>query len=185
MQNPLRNPGHENSRSAHLLTGLVLIVLLGVTAPRLSQAAGSAENDVRCTEVAFSLSVENKDSEAFAAFLDEDTRFVSQSVLRGSAAVAEAWSVFFTESGPELVWRPYIVEVAATGDIALSRGPYRARTLNEAGEVVESWGIYNSVWRKAPGGSWKIIFDAGNAGENQVTEELKALIDLPVADCGF
>jgi ketosteroid isomerase-like protein len=129
--------------------------------------------------------VENKDHGAFAAFLDEDTRFVSQSVLRGSTAVTEAWSVFFTESGPELVWRPYIVEVAATGDLALSRGPYRARALNEAGEVVESWGIYNSVWRKAPGGAWKIIFDAGNAGENQVTEELKALIDLPVENCEF
>ncbi len=175
----------KNLHPVHLLTGLALTVLLGFPAPRMLQAADSAENDVRCTEIAFSLSVENRDSGAFASFLDEDTRFIGQSVLRGSSAVAEGWSVFFTESGPELVWRPYIVEVAATGDLALSRGPYRARALNAEGELVESWGIYNSVWRKEPDGKWKIIFDAGNEGENQVTEELKALIDLPVDNCGF
>ena len=146
-------------------------------------AVESAENQVRCTEIGFSQSVETGDSEFFASFLDEDARFISNTVLRGAEEVASAWAVFFTESGPQLAWRPYLIEVAASGDLALSRGPYRATGKNEEGQLVESWGLYNSVWRKKPDGKWKIIFDAGNPGENQVTDEMKALIDQPIENC--
>lgn len=138
---------------------------------------------VHCVEIAFSQSVENRDRAAFAAMLDADTRFISNQVLHGPEAVTEAWAGFFAEDGPQLVWRPYFVEVAASGDLAFSRGPYRLRAQNEQGEKVESWGIYNSVWRKTAQGEWKILFDAGNPGEQQLSEEMKALIDQPVTGC--
>lgn len=148
-------------------------------------AEESPETVVRCVEIAFSRSVETGDKELFASFLDEDTRFIGAGVTRGASQVVEAWGPFFTDEGPQLVWRPYLVEVADTGDLAFSRGPYRLRENNEEGLVDESWGIFNSVWRKKSDGKWKIIFDAGNAGENQVDEEMKALIDQPVPNCDF
>ena len=148
------------------------------------QAASAEQDAVRCVEIAFSQSVENRDKAAFTALLDADTRFISQEVLHGPEAVAAAWSGFFAADGPLLVWRPFVVEVAASGDLALSRGPYRLRSKNPQGEPVESWGIYNSVWRKNADGQWKILFDAGNPGEQQLTEEMKALIDQPVSGCG-
>lgn len=144
----------------------------------------AARNEVRCTEIAFSRTAESRDASAFASFLDDDTRFVGGSVLRGADAVTAAWAPFFADNGPQLIWRPFVVEVAASGDIALSRGPYRMRATDGDGQAVESWGIYNSVWRKSADGEWKIIFDAGNAGENQVDETLKALIETPVENCG-
>lgn len=146
-------------------------------------AGNSEQQAVRCVEIAFSQTLENQDLAAFTAMLDTDTRFVSSSVLHGPQAVSEAWAVFFNEGGPELVWRPLVVEVAATGDLALSRGPYRMRVKNEQGEQLESWGIYNSVWRKNAAGEWKILFDAGNPGEQQLNDEMKALIDQPVSGC--
>ncbi|HET6564261.1 MAG TPA: DUF4440 domain-containing protein [Xanthomonadales bacterium] len=149
-----------------------------------SQAASPEQDTVRCVEIAFSQSVENRDKAAFTALLDADTRFISQEVLHGPEAVMAAWSGFFAPEGPQLVWRPYVVEVAASGDLALSRGPFRLRGKNPQGEPVESWGIYNSVWRKDADGQWKILFDAGNPGEQQLTEEMKALIDQPVSGCG-
>jgi ketosteroid isomerase-like protein len=159
--------------------------MFGLASPQQSHAAESARDDVRCIEIAFSRSVESRDQAFFASFLDDDTRFIGNAVTRGASGVVDAWAAFFTETGPQLWWRPYYVEVAASGDIAFSRGPYRARGKNEEGEVVDSWGIFNSVWRKTPGGQWKIIFDAGNPGENQVTGEMKELIDQPVENCDF
>lgn len=165
--------------------GLALAGIFGLAATLNLSAMEPAHNDVRCSEIAFSQSVEKRDSEAFASFLDDDARFVGGSVTRGNSAVIEAWAPFFTETGPELVWRPYIVEVAASGDIALSRGPYRMRGVNGEGETVESWGLYNSVWRKATDGQWKIIFDAGSQGESDLNEEMKALIEQPVEGCSL
>ncbi len=175
----------SGSISSCVTVSLVLAGMLGVVLPGKSSAMEATENEVRCTEIAFSRSVETRDIAAFSTFLDEDTRFVGGSVTRGDKAVIEAWTPFFSETGPELVWRPYYVEVAASGDLALSRGPYRMRSVNGEGKTSESWGIYNSVWRKSPDGSWKILFDAGSQGENQVNEELKALIELPVEGCDF
>lgn len=162
------------------------VISFGVMALSASTAAlaGSADQQaVRCVEIAFSRSVENRDAAAFTALLDADTRFISSSVLRGPDEVSAAWAGFFEEQGPQLKWRPWVVEVAATGDLAWSRGPYRMRGQNEQGEQLEAWGIYNSVWRKDAAGEWKILFDAGNPGEQQLTEEMKALVDQPVTDC--
>jgi len=160
-----------------------LAMLSGLVAQPQTFAAETPEDQVRCAEIGFSQSVETGNKEFFASFLDEDARFISNTVLRGATEVAGAWAVFFAESGPQLAWRPYLIEVAASGDLALSRGPYRARGKNEEGQLVESWGLYNSIWRKKPDGEWKIIFDAGNPGENQVTDEMKALIDQPIENC--
>jgi ketosteroid isomerase-like protein len=167
-----------------LACGLAILALLAQASADEPSRWSGASNEVRCTEIAFSQTAETRDAVAFERFLDEDTRFVGASVLRGPKAVTKAWAPFFAEGGPQLVWRPFVVEVAASGDIALSRGPYRMRALDGDGELVESWGVYNSVWRKSSDGTWKIIFDAGNAGENQVDETLKALIETPVENCG-
>ncbi len=175
---------HVRSASRKLVWTFILASVATVLfATAQAQAASPEQETVRCAEIAFSQSVEMRNREQFAALLDEDARFVSASVLQGSAAVVEAWSGFFEEDGPQLVWRPHIVEVAASGDLALSRGPYRLRGRNDKGEATESWGIYNSVWRKAADGRWRILFDAGNPGEQQLTEEMKALIDKPVSGC--
>ncbi len=166
------------------ICGLTILAPLLQASPVQPSEWDAASNEVRCTEIAFSRTAESRDASAFASFLDEDARFVGASVLRGADAVTTAWAPFFAENGPQLIWRPYVVEVAASGNLALSRGPYRMRAINGDGERVESWGIYNSVWRKAADGEWKIIFDAGNAGENQVDETLKTLIETPVENCG-
>lgn len=163
----------------------ILPALIGATALASGAAlAGDADREaVRCTEIAFSHSVETRDAERFASFLHPDARFVGAGVNRGADAVVKAWAPFFEDAGPELSWRPYYVEVAETGDLALSRGPYRMRTTGADGARVESWGIYNSVWRKEPDG-WKIIFDAGNEGQGQLSPEMKQLLEQPPPPCG-
>ena len=136
-----------------------------------------AITEVRCSEIAFSLSIENEDRDAFAALIDEDARFIGGSALRGRTNVLDAWSVFFDADGPDLIWRPEIIEVLESGDLALSRGPYRLRSRDENGEVTEEWGTFNSVWRKNGNGEWRVIFDAGNGSANSLEERLTGLLE--------
>jgi ketosteroid isomerase-like protein len=145
-------------------------------------AIADVTDDVRCREIAFSLSVENQDPAAFASFIDADARFVGSSISRGPVEVAAAWSAFFADDGPNIKWRPQFVEVLKDGKLALSRGPYRMITRDPEGKTAVHWGTFNSVWRRHADGIWKVVFDAGNTSAGAPSEEVQTLLDQDT-DC--
>ena len=85
---------------------------------------------------------------------EEGVFFAGDVPLRGREAVVEGWARFF--DGPEapFSWHPDLVEVLASGDLALSSGP----VLDPTGQVV---GRFNSIWRKEADGAWRVVFDKG------------------------
>ena len=135
------------------------------------------EDEVRCREIGFSQSVEDQDHQRFASFIDPDARFVSSEVDRGRESIAEAWRVFFVGDMPTIKWRPQFVEVLESGDLALSRGPYRIVDTNEQGELTEAWGTFNSVWRRNSDGEWLIVFDAGSPARETPTDQQRMLLE--------
>ncbi len=140
-------------------------------------ALADAVAEVRCLEIGFSKAAESRDLEAFAAFLDEDARFVSRSVMRGAAEITAAWQVFFAEDGPAIRWRPAFVEVLDDGSLALTRGPYRVISRDEDGATVEQWGTFNSVWRRQDDGSWRVVFDAGSPAAGEPDADSRAILE--------
>ena len=154
---------------------LILIATLCIFG--LADALADLSDEVRCREIGFSKSAEERNLQAFRAFIDADARFVSNTVLRGADAVAEAWAVFFTADGPTIKWRPAIIEVLENGTLALSRGPYRVAAKDADGNPVENWGTFNSVWRLNADGEWRVVFDAAAPGDDE-----RALLDA-TDDC--
>lgn len=134
------------------------IILAATLAPEQIDPARQA---VLCAEVTFSRSVEDRDFSAFMSFLDPEVRFVTGSIHKGPEEVGQAWAALFQPGGPELRWRPAIVEVVANGTLAISRGPYRMTQIAEDGEVNYFWGTFNSTWRLNRDGNWQVLFDAG------------------------
>jgi len=134
-------------------------------------------DDVHCREIGFSKSTETRDADLFVSFIDADARFVGNSAVRGTAAISEAWSVFFAEGGPSIKWRPQFVEALEDGKLALTRGPYRMITTDDEGVATEHWGTFNSVWRLQADGSWKVVFDAGSDSNEAPADEVRALLD--------
>ena len=155
---------------------LVLMVLVS------SSAIAELAEDVRCREIGFSKSIENRDIEAFKTFLDPDARFISNRPRRGIEEIAEGWSTFTAEDGPSIRWRPRYVEVLEDGTLALSRGVYEYVAIAEDGTEARTYGTFNSIWRLHEDGVWRIVFDAGDAWARQATEEELALLDAP-DDC--
>lgn len=160
-------------RQIPAFAGFSILSLCGI-------AGASPVDDVRCREIAFSLSVENADPEAFIAFIDADARFVGNSVSHGVDQIRDAWKVFFADDGPSIKWRPKFVEVLEDGSLALTRGPYQMLSTDKEGNVTESWGTFNSVWRLNDDGEWRVVFDAGSPSSTEPSDEQKALIDSNV-----
>lgn len=111
---------------------------------------------VRATETAFAASMAARDFNAFSAFVAEDATFVNGGKpLRGKAAVLMHWERFFRSPQAPFAWKPEIVEVLSSGQLAYSEGPV---TLAD-GKVVAR---YFSTWRRDPStGQWKVVFDNG------------------------
>ena len=76
----------------HLLLLLVLSLAASVDA--------DVEQVVRCHEIGFARSVEDRDRGRFASYIDPDARFVGSSVRRGVAEISEAWSRFLMKMAP-------------------------------------------------------------------------------------
>ena len=153
-----------------------MIIEILLTAVLATVDTDTVRQDVLCAEVGFSRSAENRDLEAFVAFMDPEVRFVTGRISRGPDEVAEGWANFFKADGPLMRWRPMIVEIVAGGTLAISRGPYRQTRLGDDGEPVHTWGTFNSTWRLDQEGQWRVLFDAGGDHGMTPTEEDIAIL---------
>ena len=134
--------------------------MMGVMALSLLAASlGAQTNDelreqVRKTEIAFAKTMADRDHAAFVSFLADETVFFGRTVLRGKAAVAEAWKRFYQGKDAPFSWEPDAVEVLDSGTLAFSSGPVWDPKKQRVG-------TFNSTWRREKDGKWKIVFDKG------------------------
>lgn len=115
------------------------------------------QREVEATERAFAQTMAARDLAAFATFVAEDAVFIEEpEPLHGRAQVVEGWKVLYANPAAPFSWEPERVEVLASGQLALSTGPVR----DPHGKLI---GTFTSIWRREPGGAWRIVFDRGNA----------------------
>ena len=136
-------------KTPSLMTSLILLASVSFAATN-----ADLKEEVRQTETAFAKTMADRDHAAFASFLATDTVFFGRGVLRGKAAVADAWKGFYQDKAAPFSWGPENVEVLDNGELGFSSGP----VFDPAGKRV---GTFNSVWRKEKDGKWRIIFDNG------------------------
>jgi ketosteroid isomerase-like protein len=91
--------------------------------------------------------------------------------LEGREAVVNGWAPFLDEdSGLTLRWNPTDVEVAASGDLGVSRGDYRMTQISEDGSVSVGVGSYVTVWRRSEDGAWRAALDIGTPAKPAESE---------------
>jgi ketosteroid isomerase-like protein len=134
---------------------LALPLLLFTIALLRGQTVAEWEEQVRQTEIRFAKTLADRDLAAFGSFLADEAIFVaSGKPMRGARQVVEGWKRFFEGEKAPFSWTPEHVVVLASGRLAYSSGP----VLDPEGKRV---GTFNSVWRREPGGQWKIVLDNG------------------------
>ena len=135
-----------------------------VLLPLFMSSPGQAQVDfsgpalpVAQAERAFARSMAERNHAAFTALLSQQAVFFNgKAVLRGKAAVAAGWKPLFDAPQAPFSWEPDQIEVLDDGSLAHSSGPVR----NPAGKLV---GRFNSIWRQESPGTWRIVFDRGEA----------------------
>ena len=143
---------HRFSRLPAACLGLLVACAAAAQEPASERLTQQVED----TERAFAKTMADRDFDAFASFLAEETVFFSgKTPLRGKQRVAETWSAYFEGPDAPFSWEPELVAVLESGTLALSSGPVR----NSAGEHVAT---FNSIWRLEADGKWRIIFDKGS-----------------------
>jgi len=140
---------------------LTIAVLALPAMPTRAQPAidlDAMQREVWDTEIAFARSMAERDLAAFERHLSPHTIFWSgnNKLLRGKAAVVDAWKRFYDGPQAPFSWAPDEVAVIGDGTLASSTGPVR----DPSGKVVSR---FRSVWRREPDGRWLIVLDRGEA----------------------
>ena len=93
------------------------------------------------------------DEGLFSAMADPAMREIIRKVL------IEAYFDKITLKDVQLSWEPEHIEVAASGDLAYTYGPYTFNWTDDAGSAQKATGIFHTVWRKEADGQWRYVWD--------------------------
>ncbi len=138
-----------------LMSVALAVAILAPCRPALGQGTEQLAVQVREAETAFAATMASRDHAAFGGFVADEAIFFGRSgPLRGRGAVLEGWRPLFEGAAAPFSWRPEVVEVLASGTLALSSGS----VWDPAGKQI---GTFNSIWRLDADGRWRVIFDKG------------------------
>ena len=84
----------------------------------------------------------------------------SGKVVQGRAAIRSRMTPVLATV--KLTWYPTVVQVAPSGDMGFTFGPYEAVEPGKDGSPQVSRGTFMTVWRRGPDGVWKVVADHGN-----------------------
>jgi ketosteroid isomerase-like protein len=150
---------------------MVFAVLVALLAPGGGRDLASEREELRRADLDFARAVASRNGARFLGFLAEDVTFLPQRAepVHGPDAVRRLWAELLAPSGPALSWVPTRVDLAASGDLGYTMGTYEFRTADAEGHPVVRYGKYVTIWRRQPGGRWKVAVDIGNESPSPAT----------------
>jgi ketosteroid isomerase-like protein len=126
---------------------------------------GSAEkwkSEILETEENFAkMAGEEGISRAFMTYAAEDAVLMRNNKL---VIGKKSLSVLFEDQASKpkdekLSWKPDFVDVSASGDLAYTYGQYTYSYTDSTGTIVESEGVFHTVWKRQADGSWRFVWD--------------------------
>ncbi|MFC2138829.1 YybH family protein, partial [Bacteroidota bacterium] len=59
----------------------------------------------------------------------------------------------------KLEWKPDYIDVSTSGDLGYTFGKFTFSAKDTTGKLIESEGIFHTVWKRQEDGSWKYVWD--------------------------
>ncbi|MDP1662728.1 MAG: DUF4440 domain-containing protein [Phycisphaerales bacterium] len=149
-----------------LLTGCAFC---GTKSEACSSTSASARAEAARTLASlddqWSAAAATRDVQRVGAFYADDAVAYppGEPLTRGRAAAQRVWGNYFADPSFQISWKSDHAEVAASGDLGFTSGPYRATYKGPDGAVVNEQGKFLCVWRKQADGTWKATHDMWNA----------------------
>jgi ketosteroid isomerase-like protein len=129
--------------------------LLAIAAVAPGPAMASDYEDMVAAERAFAADAAARTTrEAFIAALADDAIMFAPAPVPGKAL----WQGR-APNGNRLEWAPALAEIAASGDLGYTAGPWRFTP--EKGDKPVAHGWFFTIWKKQADGAWKVLVDHG------------------------
>ncbi len=147
----------------------VCVLLLTSFCAAQADLAGTAQ-EIAENELAFSrMAVEQGINAAFLEYLADDCVMFTPMPVNGKALYRNR-----PERKNILSWKPVLVEIAASGDVGFSTGPWEMHTTKN--DTPAAYGHFFSIWKKQQNGKWKVALDLGISYHKEKKEREELLI---------
>jgi ketosteroid isomerase-like protein len=124
-------------------------------------APAAALDSLVASERAFAaLSVRRGMKEAFLAYLADGGVMFHPLPVNGK----QMWESR-KPNAATLAWEPEFAEVSAAGDLGYTTGPWELRPPAERKDDETAYGHFISIWKRPPGGAWRLAVDLGVSHE--------------------
>jgi len=166
-----------------LMLSVILVVKMSAAVAAEQRGLTKEECAVWQRESDFARSFDAHDMSAFAAFIDPGAVFNAGTTapLRGREAIVEHWSRIVAGVPVKLAWRPHIVTISGSGNIAFSTGPYVMINKKPDAQNPYLVGDFITIWsRKNRNTQWLVTFDSGT-DPKPAASEAEALAHLDEA----
>lgn len=123
------------------------------------------EAAIREADIAWSKAMTAKQLDPTVSYYAEEGSILPPNapMATGKNAIRNVWAQFFAMPGFLVTCHPVKVEVAHSGDIGYTQGPYDLAFNDAKGNPIKDHGKYLAVWKKQSDGAWKAVADIFNS----------------------
>lgn len=99
-------------------------------------------------------------AEAFWFYADSNAVIKRErdTLIHGRDAIRNYYSAAHY-TGATVTWSPDFTDASDQGDVGYTYGKYNWQAKDSTGNVTEFKGVFHTVWKKQPDGSWKYVWD--------------------------
>ena len=139
---------------------LIIVIFSGCAGETKEDLKTRAKQEILQTEKAFQQMAREKGlREAFVFYADENAAIIrGEHIIKGKKAI-QSWYDKRSGSKMELNWTPDFVDVSGSCDLGYTYGRYVFVVTDSTGARKEGKGIFHTVWKKQPDGTWKYVWD--------------------------
>ena len=131
----------------------------------MSMAADTKmEQAIRDLDAQWSKAAQSKDVDKTVSYYSDDATVLPANAPMANSreSIKKIWGDLIASPGFSISWKTTKVEVAQSGDLAVSSGTYELTMNDAAGKPTTDHGKYVEVWEKK-GGAWKCGIDIWNS----------------------
>lgn len=121
------------------------------------------EAELIAADRAFDQATHEGGADAWSSFFEVDGSMIQAGVgeISGREAIRQSMEGAFS-SGFELRWTPTRAVASDDGTLGYTVGEWTSRAASADGTLSERQGLYVSIWRRQPDGTWLVAMDLGN-----------------------
>jgi ketosteroid isomerase-like protein len=153
-------PIYLNFKTPLCIVTLFLISYVSISQTNIPRSTDPVE-EIRKIEKQFETDLNNMGADfAFEKYAAPNAviRRQNDSLIHGPKAIKQFYSSENFKNA-KAYWTPDYIDASQDGTMAYTYGKYRWTMTGKSGEVQEYRGVFHTVWKKQPDGTWKYVWD--------------------------